>query len=257
VDKSAVYSRPEDRSAILADTFRGDNLTISNTAKNGWYRALVPGTEGSPKYGWVRANDLAIGRAGGISAGSKSRKSNRNHWVVNVGAMAHYIQPADFQLLPGESANYFVAPTYELSMGYRLSTRWTLGLWGQYFNFMNVTDTATGGDFMSNAFSGGLLINFSMVHSLPWKFDLAVIAGGSWVEVSHASSVGTLTSSRTFSPSGIGKLTLRRYFGSTFSMGLVGGYRYLAMYGLKLSRDETVDVLFSSGFGGLDLQFEF
>jgi hypothetical protein len=240
-------------SSVLAILPQGQRVRISDTTKNGWYHVVLPRPVGNVKLGWILDRDIVTGsqsnelKSSGISVRqTRRRRAALNTWALSADYEAHFISAASLHEAALLSSQSTMSPNINLALGYRLSSLWEVDAILGLTSYTDRTISAKGTVL-------GVLAEYSFLRRNTWKLGFAFGGGasmGTTVTIADTPSTGFVM------PMLEGKLTGRKYFGNSFAIEAVAGYRKLSG-DLATATGPSVTVDLSAPFIGAGLRLEF
>lgn len=271
-----IHLHPDSNSPVIGGLNPGDIVRMSSKDKDGWYRVLVTQTKGAEEsggpvadegekreFGWIRRETVAAVitmieyKQAGLQYQEQPPREGSRHWIViNLLYDALALQPAKLQESVGDSTKVLLGHRFGGEFGVRLATTWTLSLYGGQHQF---TRPISGGSYSGKGLDLGLMLEYALVHALPWKVGF-VLGGGASLNTTVSGSFGgaTATSSPASPWEALSKLTFRGYLGSHFAFGLELGFRYIAPFKPSINgAGSDIEVALLAPIGGAGLLIEF
>jgi len=273
VANTVLRDHPESDAAVLVQVKQGDILRISSKSKEGWFKVLLPDTQGSPQYGWISAQELIPTelaeemRASNIQSGNSKyfRQKTEDDMKPNEWSVALYLQltsvnPHDLQGFVGADSS--TIPKTTVAGEINLSPDQWVGLsfYGSYLSVDGTSGDGNGTYKASVAFLGGIVDYYPLKTTYDrLGVGLGFLGVSAWMSAQYlnASTLQPAAGSQKFLTMGsLLRVTFRQHFTPDFGLGANAGYRYINQKTIGMANGTTN--LQMSGFyleAGLFLEF--
>lgn len=264
-----VLAFPKTGSSPITQLPVGTVVKASNTARDGFYKILLPKPEGNAKFGWVHQSQVSL-RGNNAKPESSGRPMARKtsiefrKWRLIPFFGVGYLGLGNIATLGGDTSSSAMAIRFggELSYATSESLRFAVQIDSQSFSktFQTASDTST----ITNIYSlSGLTflgaIHYRFLNRLPFRMWIGLFAG---LSMGQALALDRVISTPDSDPKGFtttltapvmgAKLSAEYVFSSLLSAHLRLGYRYALTNTINLSALSLANV--TATMGGLEAE---
>lgn len=251
---SMVYRQANEISPILGKLREGKSVKVYYPDRNGWYAVSFAQPIQGARYGWVHAEDVDVGDAGGgaASGGNNSGSSSggtsygsssgsrgpgfrlKKNWL-DIGIDLRSTSPSNFQETIGEPTAGFYAKGFSLEYGRRFNPKVGLALRGFYYSWTSpntrvdsASKVVVDGNYGASGYGLTAGIDFTAVNVSGFLLSFGAGLGVSLNQAQNSSPTdGFLTTNIVAIPI-YGEMNARKFFGAG-PLGLGFGVGYQAM----------------------------
>ena len=268
---AVVREAPNKKAAAVAQVKQGDVVRISSKSREGWFKVLLPGTQNSPQFGWISAQELIPidlindMKAAKVQSGdAKDVSPEEGEPKPRAWSLAAYYQlttvnPRDVQGTVGLTNRSLSTSTFAGELN--LSPSQWVGL-SIYLSTLGASEAAneTQSYSVNTYLVGGLVEYYPLrtdYHRL--GFGLGVLGARAYMDVKRIDSTTSQYVSggqRFFTMGSMFRVTFRQYLLYHFGLGINGGYRYLTQKKITVAQTQT-NLQLNGFFAELGLFIEF
>jgi hypothetical protein len=267
-DTATIHIQPDSTSEVLAEVHVGDALKASSKPKSGWYKVLVPGTEGSARYGWIDGKQITIEsmvelqKEYRIQPGKPRFEEDRfvtefHNWVSIMG-FATKFAPYDLQSKAELNQEERLSPWGAIEGGWPISQHWSFVV--HYSGLAQSQQGTVGNKYYvnSNQFAGCLDLCLICTPRMRIRLGAGPFVTFTTVTISQleVATDNHINGDRaTFLYGAEATFNYQQYLGKTMGFQIGAGYRYLQIPELKVGRN-LVDLQLSGPYAQIGLFFD-
>lgn len=246
-----IRALPQDDGEVIRHCDPGEVLRVSTKSRESWHKVAYEN-----KSGWVHESQFVplarfseMSKAGVQYTNQPERSRSRHTWVLHGHFSRSFTSPTEVQDALGATSGLASGLSYAGELGYRLTTRITVGLRGMVGTFAGTGEGDI--EYSGSSTDVSLLLDYTVVHRLPIKFSAAIAPGYAISAAMTGSAGGNSVEATGFGgPTLTGKVALRWYLGSNFALALESGYRYFHPAEVALGEEKVnanLSMLFAGG----------